>query len=172
MRRFSAGAWGSLAILASLAVLLVVFAARSVADGSDAAGAELRAQLQAERAQHHRALSIRTRQVRELREARQRDRLVLLHDPEVDEALQLAAAVYGVPLGELREVVRCESHFNPRVTNREGSGAAGLAQFMPDTFAGTPPGRAGLSIFSPYANALAAGWLWSQSRWRAWACQP
>jgi hypothetical protein len=42
---------------------------------------------------------------------------------------------------------------NPR------SGASGLAQFLASTWRSTPPGRAGASVFDPYANIDGAAWL-------------
>jgi hypothetical protein len=96
----------------------------------------------------------------------------LLHTPSVQEAISLAAAIYSVPRWQLESVARCESGGRSSATNHEGSGASGLFQFMPGTFRGTPPGQAGLSIFSPYANALAAGWMVARGGWRAWTCRP
>lgn len=127
---------------------------------------DLRATLAAERRQ---ARALRRELLRERRKA---SRIAARAGVEgqVDEALRLAAAVYGVPLAELERVAWCESRRRPWARN--ASGASGLLQFMPGTYAGTPPGRAGLSIFSPYANALAAGWLVSRAGWRPWSCRP
>jgi hypothetical protein len=49
------------------------------------------------------------------------------------------------------------------------SDASGLFQFMPSTFATTPFGR--LSIWSPYANAMAAGWMQAHGRGGEWVCR-
>ena len=62
---------------------------------------------------------------------------------------------------------RCQSHLDRYARNP--SGASGLFQFMPGTFAGTPFGR--YSIYDPYANALAAGWMHMRGRGGAWVCQ-
>lgn len=126
---------------------------------------DLRKQLAAER---HTAARTERALRAELRRAR---RLAGAGGGSVAEALTLAAAVYGVPRGELAAVTWCESRHRPWARNAS-SGAAGLAQFMPGTFAATPFGRAGLSPFSPYASALAAGWLWTRSGWAPWSCRP
>jgi hypothetical protein len=48
------------------------------------------------------------------------------------------------------------------------SGASGLLQFLPSTFAQTPQGRAGLSVFDPAAARAAAKWMIGQGRLREW----
>jgi Transglycosylase SLT domain len=68
-------------------------------------------------------------------------------------------------------VARCESGYNPNAVNAS-SGATGLFQFMPSTFAATPPGRAGGSIWDPAAQSQAAAWMFSHGRRAAWTCQP
>jgi Transglycosylase SLT domain len=49
------------------------------------------------------------------------------------------------------------------------SGASGLLQFMPSTFAQTPQGKAGLSVFDPVAARAAAKWMIGQGRLHEWA---
>ncbi len=67
-------------------------------------------------------------------------------------------------------VAYCESTDNPLAENP--SGAEGLYQFMPSTFAGTAPGRAGQSIWSARAQAFAAAWLYAKDGGgREWQCQ-
>ena len=65
-------------------------------------------------------------------------------------------------------IAKCESGYNPRAVNP--SGATGLFQFMPSTFANTPPGRAGGSIWDPVAQSQAAAWMYSQGRQGEWQC--
>lgn len=65
-------------------------------------------------------------------------------------------------------IARCESGYNPRAVNP--SGASGLFQFMPSTFANTPPGKACGSIWDPTASAQAAAWMYSQGRQGEWSC--
>lgn len=107
-----------------------------------------------------RRLTARVLQVRSLRRT-------LAHDPNVIEALNLAAAVYGHG-STLWRKAQCESHLNPNAKNRSSS-AAGLLQFLDSTWASTP--FAAFSVYSPYANALAGGWMHDVGRGGEWVCQ-
>jgi hypothetical protein len=49
------------------------------------------------------------------------------------------------------------------------SGASGLLQFLPSTFATTPQGKAGLSVFDPAAARAAAKWMIGQNRLHEWS---
>jgi len=119
-------------------------------------------QLRTERKAHRRT----KRSIASLRRA-------FVHRPSSREALRLASVVYGVPYSELLAVSLCETGGTLDERTYNGSSAAsGLLQFLPSTFRRTPFG--GEDIFSPYANALAAGWLWrSDGRsFREWVCKP
>lgn len=59
-------------------------------------------------------------------------------------------------------VAACESGGSASAQN--ASGATGLFQFMPSTFASTPQGQSGASITDPTASAQAAAWMYSQGR--------
>jgi soluble lytic murein transglycosylase-like protein len=88
---------------------------------------------------------------------------------------EVAGAIeYGISLGLPRawayRVAWCESRYQPGAYNR-WSAASGLYQFLPSTFAATPQGRAGLSVFDPYANAAAAAWLYQRAGGRPWSCR-
>lgn len=61
----------------------------------------------------------------------------------------------------------CESTLNPMAVNRS-SGAAGLFQFMPSTWASTP--WHAQSPFDAAANAAAAAWLYQRSGAGQWSC--
>lgn len=61
----------------------------------------------------------------------------------------------------------CESTLNPLAVNRI-SGAAGLFQFMPRTWAATP--WRDRSPFDPSANAAAAAWLYQRYGAGQWDC--
>jgi len=111
------------------------------------------------RAEHARYLDARRR-------TRQLQR-VLMHKQSTREALQLACTVYG-SCGTLWRRASCESGFNPRAQNRY-SDAAGLFQFLGSTWRSTPFGT--LDVFSPYANALAAGWMQANGRGGEWVCR-
>lgn len=102
------------------------------------------------------------------RRALLRSRRVLRQQSSVTEAINLACATYG-HCSTLWRKAGCETGgtFSPRSLNP--SGASGLFQFLPSTFASTPYAR--FSIWSPYANALAAGWMHSQGRGGEWVCR-
>jgi hypothetical protein len=65
-------------------------------------------------------------------------------------------------------VASCESHYHPNSLNQT-SGASGLFQFLPSTWSHTP--YASQSPFNPYANALAAAWLYRHSGPGQWSCK-
>jgi soluble lytic murein transglycosylase-like protein len=67
-----------------------------------------------------------------------------------------------------QRVAACES--GGSATARNASGATGLFQFMPSTFASTPQGQAGASITDPVASAQAAAWMYSQGQQSQWSC--
>jgi hypothetical protein len=92
----------------------------------------------------------------------------IVHRPETVEAINLACVVYG-SCSTLWRKAACETGgtFSPVAYNP--SGASGLFQFLPSTWRSTPFGR--FSIWSPYANALAAGWMHAQGRGSEWACR-
>jgi len=94
------------------------------------------------------------------------ERRALLARPSTREAITLACLTYG-SCTTLWRKARCESGLYPYARNP--SGASGLFQFLPSTFASTP--FASLSIFSPYANAMAAGWMHTHGRGGEWVCQ-
>jgi hypothetical protein len=109
------------------------------------------------------------RLVTALRHRLRQQRRTLLSSPTVSEAINLAAATYGHS-DELWRKARCETggSFDPRSRNLS-SAASGLFQFLGSTWRSTP--YAGFSVFSPYANALAAGWMHAHGRGGEWACQ-
>jgi len=88
-------------------------------------------------------------------------------DPEVSTAIGLAATVYGHG-AELWRKARCESNMH-RYSVNASSGASGLFQFLASTWRSTPFG--GYSVFDPYANALAAGWMHAHGRGGEWVCR-
>jgi hypothetical protein len=88
------------------------------------------------------------------------------YDPETSTAIGLACTVYG-HCSELWRKARCESHLWRYARNP--SGASGLLQFLPSTWASTPYAR--FSVYDPYANALAAGWMHAHGRGGEWVCQ-
>jgi hypothetical protein len=118
--------------------------------------------------------AVTDRELERLRDENQRLKLrnrslrrTLAHSSTVAEALNLACTVYG-NCSTLWRKARCESHLYRYAQNRS-SEASGLFQFLPSTWATTPFAR--FSIFSPYANALAAGWMHAQGRGGEWVCR-
>jgi hypothetical protein len=107
----------------------------------------------------------RTRQLQAARHATKTLRHTLLTSPTVSEAIGLSCAVFGF-CSTLWRKAECESHLSPVAHN--SSGASGLFQFLPSTWRSTPFG--GLSIWSPYANAMAAGWMHAHGRGGEWVC--
>jgi hypothetical protein len=64
-------------------------------------------------------------------------------------------------------IISGESGWDPSQQNAR-SRAAGLAQFLPSTWATTPEGQQGLSPFEPIANIDAAIWLARTQGWSQW----
>ena len=64
-------------------------------------------------------------------------------------------------------IISGESGWNPGLVNPR-SRASGLAQFLPSTWATTPEGQQGLSVFEPSANIDAAIWLARTKGWTQW----
>jgi len=85
----------------------------------------------------------------------------------VTEIITAAANRYGQSPSAMLAVAKCESNYDPNAVNRS-SGASGLFQFLPGTWRTTP--YASYSIFDPWANANAAGWMWSVGRRGEWVC--
>jgi uncharacterized protein YgiM (DUF1202 family) len=89
---------------------------------------------------------------------------------EMIDIIYAAADKWGQPRADMLRVARCESNLDPRAVN-SSSGASGLFQFMPGTFATTPNGKRGESIFNATSSADAAGWMWANGMRNHWACQ-
>src|SRR4051794_28306891 len=64
-------------------------------------------------------------------------------------------------------IISLESGWDPNSQNRR-SRASGLAQFLPSTWAMTPEGQSGASVFEPFANIDAAIWLARTHGWTQW----
>ena len=77
-----------------------------------------------------------------------------------------AAARYGQSRSQALAIAWRESRLNWRVTN-SSSGAAGLFQFMPGTWAHTPYRHQ--SPYHPKWASLAAMWMWHHGGYAHWA---
>jgi hypothetical protein len=87
---------------------------------------------------------------------------------DVVQAVNLACATYG-HCADLWRKASCETGGTFSPTARNPSGATGLYQFLPSTWQTTPYSR--FPMTSPYASALAAGWMHSVGRGGEWACR-
>jgi hypothetical protein len=86
----------------------------------------------------------------------------------IQQLIQQAFAPLGSSAVSWAErVAMCESGDNPNARNAS-SGAAGLFQIEPGTWAGTP--YASQSEFDPVANARAAAWIYARRGGSAWTC--
>lgn len=101
------------------------------------------------------------------------------HPPAVERWRSLVEQFF--PSNRVEEALRiidCESNGDPEAVNPY-SGAAGLFQFLPSTWATTSPkaGYEGASPFDPEANIATAAWLANRylelgySYWHAWNCK-
>lgn len=102
------------------------------------------------------------------------DRIAALsnHPPPPPEIAQDITAAFS-PLGPQAvqwavNVAYCESRYHPNSVNSD-SGASGLFQFLPSTWAFSP--YASYSPFDPKYNALAAAWLYARDGPSQWVCQ-
>jgi hypothetical protein len=89
-------------------------------------------------------------------------------EEQVVDVIYEAADNYGQSREDMLRVARCESGLNPSAVGGGGT-YHGLFQFVPSTFAGTPYGE--YDIYDPWANANAAGWMWSEGNKGNWVCQ-
>jgi hypothetical protein len=119
------------------------------------------------RLEHREAEQLRTKLGDITRDLR-RQRKILLKRPQVAEAINLSCAVYGY-CSTLWRKASCETGGTFSATSHNPSGASGLFQFLRSTWDSTPFAR--FSIWSPYANALAAGWMHYTGRGGEWTCR-
>lgn len=101
------------------------------------------------------------------------------HPPAVEQWRSMVQTFF--PSNRVEEALRiidCESNGDPDAYNPY-SGASGLFQFLPSTWASTAPnaGYPGASPFDPEANIASAAWLAGRYEdlglyyWQAWSCR-
>jgi len=73
----------------------------------------------------------------------------------IAQLIRDAASRYGISDSLPLAIARCESGFNPSAKNRSST-ASGTFQYLAGTWANTPEGRAGESVFDAEANIEAA----------------
>jgi surface rod structure-forming protein G/transglycosylase-like protein with SLT domain len=90
----------------------------------------------------------------------------------IESIIRAAAATWGADPDQLLRVAWCESRYNPNAYNAS-SGASGLFQFMPRTFAvnSVRAGYGGASIFDPVASANTAAYMFVNGQARQWSCK-
>lgn len=91
-------------------------------------------------------------------------------DPSINECIRLATIAYPA-FTEQRAwyLIEHESLTSGlQYAKNPTSSASGLYQFLTSTFASTPYGAAGMSIWSPCAQSLAAGWMHQNGRGGEW----
>jgi resuscitation-promoting factor RpfB len=91
---------------------------------------------------------------------------------EIEQIIREAAAAQGANADQLLRVAYCESRYNPGAVN-SSSGAAGLFQFMPGTWAANSvrAGYAGANVFDPVAAANVAAWMFVRGQAGQWSCK-
>jgi uncharacterized protein YabE (DUF348 family) len=91
---------------------------------------------------------------------------------EIEAIIRGAAAAQGANAEQLLRVAYCESRFNPGAYNAS-SGASGLFQFLPSTWAANSvrAGYAGASVFDPVASANVAAWMFARGQAGQWVCR-
>lgn len=96
---------------------------------------------------------------------------VVKYSPTIDECVTLATITYPkFTKARAWKIIHRESWTSGRqFAKNKHSTASGLYQFLTSTFATTPYGRAGMSIWSPCASSLAAGWMHQNGRGGEWA---
>lgn len=91
---------------------------------------------------------------------------------DIESVIRAAAAAWGADPSQLLRVAWCESRYNPYAVNAR-SGAAGLFQFMPATWAANSvrAGFGGASVFDPVASANVAAFMFSRGQAAQWTCK-
>ncbi len=91
---------------------------------------------------------------------------------EIEAIIRDAAARWGADPDQMLRVAWCESRFNPSAYH-PGSGASGLFQFLPSTWAANSvrTGYAGASPFDADANANVAAFMFARGQSASWVCK-
>jgi hypothetical protein len=90
---------------------------------------------------------------------------------DIEAIIRAAAARWGADPTQLLRVAWCESRYNPSAYN--ASGASGLFQFMPRTWAANSvrAGYGGASVWDPVASANTAAYMFSIGQAGQWTCK-
>jgi len=166
----------TLIVIATALLLLATIRTRATASGTDWESSYRYAHAAAKRYRAQRddlqlRLTQRVLQLRELRRSLQSRKLDVVHRPDSMEAIRLASIAYDVSYGLLERRARCETGGSfSRYSKNRYSTASGLFQFLyPSTWNRTP--YRDESVWSPYANALAAAWMERNGHGGEWTCR-
>jgi soluble lytic murein transglycosylase-like protein len=90
----------------------------------------------------------------------------------IEAIIRQAAAANGADADQLLRIAWCESRYDPNAYNPT-SGASGLFQFVPPTWAtnSVRAGYAGASPFDAEASANVAAWMFARGSANLWACK-
>jgi hypothetical protein len=90
---------------------------------------------------------------------------------DIEAIIRAAAARWGADPTQLLRVAWCESRYNPSAYN--ASGASGLFQFMPRTWAANSvrAGYSGASVWDPVASANTAAYMFRNGQAWQWSCK-
>ena len=91
---------------------------------------------------------------------------------DIEAIIRSAASTWGADPNQLLRVAWCESRYNPLAYNAR-SGASGLFQFMPATWAANSvrAGYGGASVFDPVASANVAAYMFRNGQAYQWSCK-
>ena len=91
---------------------------------------------------------------------------------DIEAIIRNAAAAQGADAEQLLRVAYCESRFNPGAYNAS-SGASGLFQFLPSTWAANSvrAGFGGASVWDPVASANVAAYMFAMGQSGQWSCK-
>lgn len=91
---------------------------------------------------------------------------------EIETIIRTAARSWGADSDQLLRVAWCESRYDPSAHNAS-SGASGLFQFLPRTWAANSvrAGYGGASAFDAVASANTAAYMFANGQARQWACK-
>jgi soluble lytic murein transglycosylase-like protein len=91
---------------------------------------------------------------------------------EIEAIIRDAAAAQGADADQLLRVAYCESRYNPGAYNAS-SGASGLFQFLPSTWAANSvrAGFGGASVWDPVASANVAAYMFRSGQSGQWVCK-
>ena len=90
----------------------------------------------------------------------------------IQDIIVAAASRWGADANQLLRVAKCESGYNPNAYNAS-SGASGLFQFLPSTWAANSvrAGYSGASPFDPVASANTAAMMFRNGQAGQWVCK-